>query len=286
MTHVQIRRVTSKLTRTYLTEGYTRTVVRVDVGRNLEHKAGKLRFFRLHLAFFCLYRTRTWRNFHKTIEQFLHTEVVQSRTKEHRSQFSFQVIIYVEFRIYSVNQFQLTAQLFSQRCTDMVVQILCMDVYFHLLRHHLLGRLKKVQFLLVDVIHPLETWTTLNRPRQRAHVDNQFFLQFIQQIERVFSLTVHLVDEDNHRRVTHTADFHQLTSLCFHTLRSVHHDDYTVHCRQGTIRIFGKILVTRCIEDINLIVMVVKFHHGGSDRDTTLLFDVHPVGRGGFLYLV
>ena len=147
MTHVQIRRIAGKLAGTYLAESHTRTMVRVDVGRNLEHETRELGLFRHHDTFLCLHRTRTRRNLHKAVEQFLHTEVVQGRTEEHWSQFPFQVIVHIEFRINPLNQFQFAAQLVRQRRTDMIVQVFRMDIHFHLLRHHLLGRLEKIQLL-------------------------------------------------------------------------------------------------------------------------------------------
>ena len=283
---MQVRSITCKLTRTNLTEGHTRTVVRVDVGRNLEDKSGKLRLVGVHRTFFCQHRTRTRSDFHKTVEQLLHTEVVQCRTEEYRSQFSFQVLSYLEFRIHSVNQFQFIAQFLGQRRTDVVVQVLGMDIHFHLFRHYLLRRLEEIQFLLINIIYSLKTRTAFDRPRQRTHMNGQFFLQFIEQIERILRLTVHLIYENDNRSVSHTAHLHQLARLSFHTLRTVHHDDYTVYRRKRTVSVFRKILVTRRIENIDFIIVVIKLHHGGSYRDTTLLLDVHPVGCGGLFDLV
>ena len=75
-----------------------------------------------------------------------------------------------------------------------------------------------------------------------------------------------------------TAHFHELACLGFYPLRTIDYNDYRVYSGQGTVGIFRKVLVTRRIEDIDFIVVVIELHHGGCYRDTTLLFDVHPVG--------
>ena len=38
--------------------------------------------------------------------------------------------------------------------------------------------------------------------------------------------------------------------------------------------------MARGVEDVDLIAIVVKFHDGGRNRDTSLFLDVHPVGCG------
>lgn len=81
MAYMQIRRIAGKLAGTYLAECDARTVVRVDIGGNLEDKTCELRFTRLHLTFFCLYRTGAGGYFHKTVQQLLHTEIIQAEPK-------------------------------------------------------------------------------------------------------------------------------------------------------------------------------------------------------------
>ena len=108
MTYMQIRSITCEFTGTYLAECNARTVIRVNICRNLKHKTGKFRFFRFHFTFFRLHRTRAWGYFHKAIQQLLYTEIIQSRTKEYRRHFPFQVFFLIKFRIYSIYQLQLT----------------------------------------------------------------------------------------------------------------------------------------------------------------------------------
>ena len=107
----------------------------------------------------------------------------------------------------------------------------------------------------------------------------QFFLDFIKQIKRIFTVAVHFVDKHNHRSFPHAAYFHQFTRLSLDTFRYVNHDDDTIYGCQCSECILSEILVTRCIQNVNLMVGIIECHDRGSYRDTTLFLDFHPVGR-------
>lgn len=128
MAYMLVRCIAHKLARTNLAESYTRTMVRVDVGSNLEDKSGEFRFVRFHFALFGVHGTGAGRNLHEAVQQFLHTEVVQCRAEEYGSAVSCQVRIYVESGIDAFDQFEVAAQLVCQRFADLVVQFFGMDV--------------------------------------------------------------------------------------------------------------------------------------------------------------
>ena len=86
--HMQIGLIAHKLARAYLAEGDARTVVGVDVGCDFEDESRELGLFRTDDAFFCLCGLGAWRNLYKAVEQFLNTEVVECRAKEHRCHLS------------------------------------------------------------------------------------------------------------------------------------------------------------------------------------------------------
>ena len=77
-----------------------------------------------------------------------------------------------------------------------------------------------------DIIHALESLAAVDWPREWAHMDAEFALYLVHQIKWVFTLTVHLIDEDHHRGLAHTADLHEATGLCLHTFGGVNNDDY------------------------------------------------------------
>ena len=84
-------------------------MIGVDVSRNLENKTGKFRLLGDHLTFFCMYGTGGGSNLNKTVEQFLPTKIILSRTETDRCTLSLQICFYIKFGIYTFYQFQITA---------------------------------------------------------------------------------------------------------------------------------------------------------------------------------
>ena len=284
--HVQVRRIADKLSRANLTECYTGPVVRVDIGCNLEDESREFRFCGHHLTFLSLRRSWTGCDLNETVEQFLHAEVIQCRTEEHRSDLSTAVFVDIELRIDAIDEFKVVAELLRVVLTDMLVEVGRVDIDLHFLRNPLLIRSEEVKLMLIDIVHALEVETLVYRPRQRPHVDFQFLLKFIEEVEGVTSLTVHLVDKYYHRCIPHAAHLHEFPCLGLNTLCRVDDDNRRVDGCQRSICILGKVLVTRGIEDIDLIRFtaltvgqIVELHDRCRNRDTTLFLDVHPVGR-------
>ena len=236
-------------------------MVRVDVSRNLEHKTCEFFFIRIHFTLFCLRRTRTGSNFHKSIEQFLHTKVVQCRTKEDWCQLAFEIFCCFKFRINTLQQLQLATQTVGQISTYLIVQFLGVDIDSNLFGHHLLRRLEQVEVVFVKVINTFETLTAFNGPRKGTNMNLQFFLQLVQQIKRILRFTVHFVNKNDDGCLAHTANLHQLACLSFHTLGSINHNYNRIHSRKRTVGVFSKILVTGSVENVDFIVMVIKLHH-------------------------
>ena len=164
MPDVQVRGIARKSTRTDLAESDAGTVVRVDVGRNLEDKARELLFIRLHRTFQGLHWSWTRSYFHKAIQQFLHAKVVQCGPEEHRSQMPIQIRLMVELRIHTFQQIKVGTQLLSLLVANVLFQFLGMDVHLHFFRHHLLRRLEQIQALLIDIVNALEASPIVNRP--------------------------------------------------------------------------------------------------------------------------
>ena len=112
--HVIVRSITRELARADFTESNARTVIGVDVGRNLEDEACELLFIGIHLALLRLGGTRTGSNLHKGIEQLLNTKVVQSRTEEDRCQLASEVFRSLELGIDPFEQLQFTTEFVRQ----------------------------------------------------------------------------------------------------------------------------------------------------------------------------
>ena len=200
-------------------------MVGVDVGRNLEDKARKLRLFGLYLALLGLGGTRTGGYLNETVQKFLHAKVVQGRTKEYWRHLGRAVGFYIELRVDAVHQFQVFTQLVGVLIADTLVELGGTELHTDLFSNALLVRGEEVEVILIDVIHALELGSLVDGPRQGSHLDFQLLFQLVEQVEGVAALAVHLIDEDDDRRLPHAADRHQLARLSLHTLGTVDHND-------------------------------------------------------------
>jgi hypothetical protein len=128
------------------------------------------------------------------------------------------------------------------------------------------------------VVHAAESLAHAERPGYRRALDVQHCLNLIQQLHRIARLAVHLVDEGNDGRAAHAAHVEQLDGLRFHTLGRIDHHQRGVHRGQHAVGIFGEILVTGRVEQVNHVVAVFKLHHRAGDRNAALLFNLQKVG--------
>ena len=117
-------------------------------------------------------------------------------------------------------------------------------------------------------------------------MDIQLFFDFFQQIEPVLTIPVHFIDENDDRRITHAAYFHQPARLLFHPVHAVDHQDNAVHRRQGAVGIFRKVFVTGSIQQVDQHVLVLKAHDRSGHRDTALPLDLHKVAGRVLLDLI
>ena len=200
---------------------------------------------------------------------------------------SLQVQLGVKARIDTIDQFHVLTEFISQFLFHQVIQLFAVDIgQFHRFADKLLVGCKQLEVLFIDIVHSFECGSHTDRPAERSHMYAQFRFKFIHQVKGVATFAVHLIHKHNDGRITHTTHVHQFTGLRFHSFGSVHHNDHTIHRCECTESIFGKVLVTGCIENIDFVITVFETHHRGSHRNSTLLFDFHPVGSGCFSYLI
>ena len=117
-------------------------------------------------------------------------------------------------------------------------------------------------------------------------LDAQFFFNFIQQIKRIFTVTVELINKHNNGRVSHSTHFHQFSRLLFYPFYPIHHQNNTINGSQCAVGVFSKIFVTWRIEEVNQHALVLKGHHRSSHTDTTLTFNFHEIAGSMFFNLV
>ena len=133
--------------------------------------------------------------------------------------------------------------------------------------------------LVVAVIYSLKVFTTANRPVDRTGADAQHVLNLVHQLKRVSRFTIHLVDEGEDRDTPHDTDLEQLDGLGLNTLGSVNNHDRAVGRHEGTVGILREVLMSRGVQDVNAVVVILKLHNGRGNGNTSLLLDLHPVGN-------
>ncbi len=81
------------------------------------------------------------------------------------------------------------------------------------------------------------------------------------------------------------ADLKELACLAFDTFCGIQ-DHYGGICRhQRAVGILRKIFMAWRVQDIDAVAAVVKLHHRRSDGNSSLLFNIHPIGNGVALRL-
>src|SRR5688572_8890363 len=238
-----------ELTRTHTDKSNSISVLRIHVSVNFKNESTEFAFIRLYNADGCFARNRWRRNADKCIEQFFHTEIINSASKKYRSNFAVQIIFNIKIRINPFNQFHIGAELL---CIVLAYEILQYSTIYiadlNTFLNSYFARRKQMQTFLIHAVNTFKGFSHADGPTQRTNFNVQFFFNLIQQLKRIASFTVKFVDETDHRRTAHTAYFHQFFSLDFNALNTVDDHDDTIHCRQRSIGIFCKILVTGSIQ--------------------------------------
>ena len=75
-------------------------------------------------------------------------------------------------------------------------------------------------------------------------------------------------------------DLEQLDGLRLHALGTVDDHDSRVGSHQCAVSILREILMSRSIQNIDAVSVIIELKHRGSDGNSSLLLDLHPVGNG------
>ena len=86
--------------------------------------------------------------------------------------------------------------------------------------------------------------------------------------------------------MAHAAYLHEATCLLLDTLGVVDNNDDAIHSGERAVGVFGEVLVTWGIEDVDFVVLIVEAHDTGCHGDTTLTLYLHKVTGGALLDLV
>ena len=146
------------------------------------------------------------------------------------------------------------------------------------LRAALLPGLKHGHGLGAQIDDAAKQLALAHRPGHGHAGHAQLALDLVQDVQWVAHFAVHLVHEGDDGRIALAADLDQAAGLRFHAVGRVNHHQRRVHGGQHAVGVFGEVLVAGGVEQVDHMVAVGHLHHGGRDRNATLLFNLHPVG--------
>lgn len=135
-------------------------------------------------------------------------------------------------------------------------------------------------------VNAFKIFAAVDGPAHGVHADIEFGFKFFEQVERVFAIAVHFVDEDDDGGIAHPTDFHQSLCLFFHAFHAVDDQDNTVNGSERAIGVLGEVFVSGRIQDVDPLFFVVECHHRGGHRDSPLFFNFHEIRGGGFVDFV
>ena len=80
--------------------------------------------------------------------------------------------------------------------------------------------------------------------------------------------------------MTHGTHLKELACLRFDALGGIDDHDRGVSRHQRAVGVLGEILVAGRVQEIDAAAAVFKLQDTAGDGDTSLFFDLHPVGHG------
>ena len=226
------------------------------------------------------------------LQENLHAEIGQGRAEKYGGQVAASDQIQVKFRACAVQELHLFQKLIHGLFPDELperIRIGKRDLRSMALLRSLFRVGIGDDTALIPVIDALKRLSGADGPVHGAGGDSQLLFDFIQQVEGVVGVPVHLVDKGENRDFPHHADLEQLSGLRLHALGGVDHHDRRVRRHQRPVGILGEILMSRRIQNIDAVSVIFKLENGRGDGNSSLLLNLHPVahrmaGRGFSLY--
>ena len=265
-------------------EGDAIAVFGVEVGVNFENETGEFGFVGFDIAL-C---GGTWQGvggyFDEGIEEFLYPETIECGAEENGCGFGAEVVFAGEFAVYAIDQFYIVAQFGGVFGIEDGIDLgVCESVDIdHVIGHFGFAAFEQVEGLVVEQVNAFEIFSAVDGPAHGVHADVEFAFEFFEEVERVFAIAVHFVHENDHGGVAHSADFHEFFGLFLYAFHAIHHEDYAVYRGECAIGVFGEIFVSGRIEDVDPFVFVMERHYRCGHGDTSLFFNFHEIGGGGF----
>ena len=239
----------------------------VHVRLNFEHKGGELVGERIDDLVACLARQGRHGHVKEALQKRLNAEVVERRTEEHGAELSVANLIDVKFIACTVEQLNIVAQGPAQLFTDKAVEL------FGVVKAAFDGLdlvLPTVEFAegedlaFFAVVNTLEVDAAADGPVHRICADAELLLQLLHKIVGAACLAVKLIYKGEDGDIAHCAYLKKLSRLRLDALCRVDDHDCAVGSHQGAVSVLGKILVSRSVEDVYAVAVILKLHDRGA----------------------
>ena len=141
-----------------------------------------------------------------------------------------------------------------------------------------------VGFLLDEVHQTHEILFAANRQLQHYCFSTEFLLDLVDHCVEVGTHAIHFVDVADAGHIVLVGLFPYGLGLGFHASHRAKNGDGSIQYSQRTFYFDGEINMSRCVDDVDLVVLVfvvpVDGGGGAGDGNTTLLLLHHPVHGG------
>jgi hypothetical protein len=177
-------------------------------------------------------RLRRRRPLRQRRQYFLHAEVVDARSEEHRRLASREELREIERRACAAQEIDVVAKRFDL-VREELGQPRVVDAFddLRVLAAPLLARREAPQAIVAKIEHAAKRLAHADRPGDGRAVDGEHRLDLLDERQGLAHLAVHLVDERDDGRCAEAAHFEQLDGLLFHALRGIDHHDRRVDRR-------------------------------------------------------
>ena len=275
-----------ELARANAHKGDAVAMVLVHVGLDLKHKAAKVvtagidRLAGKRIGIGARRRGQA----QELLEEGLHAKVGERRAKERRAQLAAGHSIQVKLVSGAIEQLDVVHQvpmiLFANKLVHGGIAQLGLDLGDLLGGVGVTVALKGDNATGLAIEHAAEVAAAADRPVHGIRIDAQDVLDLFHELKRIASLVVELVHKGKDGNMAQRTDLKELFGLGLDALSAVDDHDRSVGGHEGTIGILREVLVAGGIEDVDAGAVVGELQHRGSNGDTALLLDVHPVRDG------
>ena len=281
--HVRDRQSRLEPPRADAHEGNPVAMLGVHVRLDLEHEAREVGVRRVDQAVRRLARGGSRRELHEFPQERLDAEVGERAREEYRRQRTGKHRRFAERVPGLVEQRDVVHELRVCLAPEHVAQTRIIqrpDLDVRRTRAVIRAALEAIDQLATSIKDTDEGAAGVDRPRDRIAINAEIGLDVAEKLERILADAVALVDDREDRHATPLAHREQLPRPLLDALAVVQEHHRAVGGDQDAIRVLREVLVSRRVEQVDLVALVLELHHARRHRDAALLLHLHPVGRG------